>query len=145
MDIDDGEGGNKITFPTSFASMDSPSSQALTPSCLNFLHRLREHQVLELIRAQLEPDAFAPTHVLELLLPAPTSRRFAEGQAFLGHRCDVGLRVALEGPGGRPDRSEAVADVVNGPALCGEREGELELWVCVWGMGSRRVTRRCRL
>ena len=57
---------------------------------------------------------------------------------------DVGLRVALEDPRGRPARSEVVADVVHGPALCGEREGELELWVCVWGMGSRRATRRCR-
>ena len=40
-----------------------------------FLHRLREHQVLELISAELEPDALAPTHVLELLLPAPRTRR----------------------------------------------------------------------
>ena len=39
MDIDDGEGGNKITFPTSFASMGWPSGlspQALTRSWTNF-------------------------------------------------------------------------------------------------------------
>ena len=103
--------------------MESHSSQALTPSCLNvelFLHRLREHQVLELIRAQLDPDALAPTHVLELLFPAP-ARRVAEGEALLRHRSDVGLGLALEGPGGRPDRSEVVADVVDGPAPCGEQ------------------------
>ena len=36
MDINDGEGGNKITSPTSFASMGWPSAQALTPSWTNF-------------------------------------------------------------------------------------------------------------
>ena len=102
---------NKITFPTSFASMELRSSQALTRSCLNlFSPPAGTPGSRELIRAQLEPDARAPTHVLELLLPAPARRQVAEGEALLRHWCDVGLRVALEGPGGRPARSEVVAD-----------------------------------
>ena len=137
--------GGGITFPTSLASMGRPSG---THAKLDEpgLHRLRELQFPDHIRAELVADALAPTHVLELLLPAP-ARRDAEGDApLVGTRGDVlGLRVALEDPRGRPARSEVVADVVHGPALCGEREGELELWVCVWGMGSRRATRRCRL
>ena len=45
------------------------------------LYRLREHQVLDYIHAELIADALAPTHVLELLLEAPA--RDAEGEARL--------------------------------------------------------------
>ena len=135
-----GRGGIKSPFRPVLLPWAGPQPRHSRQAGRTFPHRLREHQVLNHIRAQLEPDALAPTHVLELLLPAP-ARRDAEGDApLVGTRGDVlGLRVALEDPRGRPARSEVVADVVHGPALCGEREGELELWVCVWGMGSRRA------
>ena len=100
------------------------------------LYRLREHQVLNHIHAELVADALAPTHVLELLLEAPA--RDAEGEARLVRQWrDVGLRVVLEVPRGRPARGEVVADVVHGPALWGEKQKERARVVTV-SRGARR-------
>ena len=139
MDINDGEGGNKITSPTSFASMGWPSAQALTPSWTNFSSPpagtpgSQPHSRPARTRCSCA-HACSRTS-------SPSSRPSCRGRGSPSSVLwgDVGLRVALEDPRGRPARSEVVADVVHGPALCGEREGELELWVCVWGMGSRRA------